>query len=52
MVVVGGTVVVVVGGTVVVEVVLVEAPAADPLDGGGVMVTVAQAPACSRVPTS
>ena len=59
VVVVGGTVVVVVvggsvlvvGGTVVV-VVLVEAPTADTLDGGGVMVTVAHAPACSRVATS
>ena len=33
------------------RVVLVVAVASVPLDGGGVMVTVAQAPACSRVPT-
>jgi hypothetical protein len=56
VVVVGATVVVVVafGGAVVVVVVvvLVDPEDADGIDGGGVMVTVAQAPACSRVATS
>ncbi len=52
VVVVGGTVVEVVVGATVVVVVLVDPPTAGVAVGGGVMVTVAQAPACSSVPTS